>query len=254
VRLGQRGPRRVTGVDGNRQGVRLRQAVLAAAELEPVVAQLRAELGLLEPYRDPGVAEFGLRNAVFGIGDGFLEVVSPASADTAAGRFLDRGRGGGYMLIFDLPELEAARGRAAELGIRVVWQIDLPDISGTHLHPADMAGTIVSIDRSRPFGTWRWGGPEWIGSMGKGAPGRLRSVTVAVPDPGSVAARWSSVLGVPSAGRELTLDRELVRFVEVADGDGQGLTEIELELPPQVRRGRDLIEVAGTRLRLVDGV
>jgi hypothetical protein len=239
-------------MDADRPAVRLRQAVLAATDLEPAVAQLRAELGLGEPYRDPGVAEFGLRNAVFGIGDGFLEVVSPTVANTAAGRFLDRRRGGGYMVIFDLPELEEARARVAELGIRVVWQIDLPDISGTHLHPADMGGTIVSIDRSRPLGSWRWGGPEWIGGTGEGAPGHLSSVTVAVPDPGRVAARWSGVLGAPATGPELILGRERVRFVEVADGTPQGLVEIEVELPPQVRRGRDLIEVAGTRLRLVD--
>ena len=36
--------------------------------------------------------------------------------------------------------------------MRVVWQIDLPDISGTHLHPADIGGAIVSIDRSEPYG------------------------------------------------------------------------------------------------------
>lgn len=238
---------------GNGHGARLRQAVLAAGELEPVVAQLQAELGLGEPYRDPGVAEFGLRNAVFSIGDGFLEVVSPARADTAAGRFLARGAGGGYMVIFDLPELEAARERAAELGIRVVWRIDLPDISGTHLHPADIGGTIVSIDCSRPFGTWRWGGPEWIGHTGEGAPGRLSSVTVSVPDPAGVAARWSTVLGVASTGGELKLDRESVRFVDAADRERQGLIEIELELPAAVRRNRDVIEVAGTRLRLMDG-
>ncbi len=234
-------------------GARLRQAVLAAGELEPVVAELQAELGLGEPYRDPGVAEFGLRNAVFSIGDGFLEVVSPVRPDTAAGRFLARGAGGGYMVIFDLAQLEAARERAAELGIRVVWQIDLPDISGTHLHPADIGGTIVSIDRSRPFGTWRWGGPEWIGHTGQGAPGRLRSVTVSVPDPAAVAARWSAVLGVALDGSELTLGPESVHFAGAGDGGRQGLVEIELELPPAVRRGREVIEVAETRLRLVDG-
>ena len=57
--------------------------------------------------------------------------------------------------------------------MRVAWQIDLPDISATHLHPADMRGAIVSLDRSEPYGTWRWGGPGWTGRIGAGAPGRL---------------------------------------------------------------------------------
>ena len=111
---------------------------------------------------------------MFALGDCFLEVIAPTRPDTAAGRYLARhGGAGGYMAIFDLEDLEGARSRARELGVRVVWQIDLPDISGTHLHPADMRGAIVSLDRSQPYGSWRWGGPDWTGRIGVGAPGRL---------------------------------------------------------------------------------
>src|SRR5215208_3455104 len=53
-----------------------------------------AALPLGEPYGDPGVAYFGLRNAVMPLGDTFVEVVSPIGEGTAAGRFLDR-RGDG---------------------------------------------------------------------------------------------------------------------------------------------------------------
>jgi hypothetical protein len=89
--------------------VRLRQAVLVAAELEPVAGRLREELGLGEPYADPGVAEFGIHNAVFALGDAFLEVIAPTGPGTAAGRYLERrGGDGGYMLIFQLDDLDAA--------------------------------------------------------------------------------------------------------------------------------------------------
>src|ERR1019366_3725502 len=96
--------------------VRLRQAVLAARDLEPAADALRSALGLGQPFRDPGVAEFGLANVVFAIGDCFLEVISPTRDSTAAGRWLQRhGGGGGYMAIFDLEDLAAARERAAAL-------------------------------------------------------------------------------------------------------------------------------------------
>src|SRR5262249_39150032 len=182
---------------------RLRQAVLVAEELEPAAAELRAGLGLGQPFHDPGVEQFGLSNAVFALGDCFLEVVSPAQLDTAAGRYLARHDGdGGYMVIFDLEELEDAEARARQLGIRVIWQIELPDISANHLHPADIGGAIVSLDRSRPAGSWRWGGPEWTGRTGRGAPGRLAGITLAVRDPAAVAARWAHVLGVPVSSGE----------------------------------------------------
>ncbi len=238
--------------------MRLRQAVLAASELEPVAAALRTALGLQEPYRDPGVGEFGLENVVFALGDCFLEVVSPTRADTAAGRYLSRrGGDGGYMVIFDLEDLEGARSRALERGVRVVWQIDLPDISGTHLHPADMRGAIVSLDQSRPYGTWRWGGPEWTGRTGAGAPGRLAGITLAVADPAATAARWGEVLGAQvSAGDDgesllLCVQGGEVRFAAAASEREEGLVEIALELPQELPGGAEAIELGGVRLRRV---
>jgi hypothetical protein len=240
----------------NHPRVRLRQAVLVAAELEPVASALRAALGLGDPFRDPGVAEFGLSNAVFALGDCFLEVISPKQPGTTAGRYLERrGGDGGYMVIFDFEDLEGARARAEQLGIRVVWQIDLEDISGTHLHPADMRGAIVSLDESRPYGTWRWGGPEWTERTGTGAPGHLAGITVAVSDPAAVAARWAQVLGVPSSGvaqPTLQLDGAEVRLIATGDGGAQGLVEIAVRLPPELSRGRTAIQLGGVRVRLID--
>ncbi len=254
---------------GERPRVRLRQAVLVAGELEPVATVLRSALGLGEPFRDRGVGEFGLVNTVFALGDCFLEVVCPKREGTAAGRYLTRhGGDGGYMAIFDLEDLEGARSRALGAGVRVVWQLDLPDISGTHLHPADMRGAIVSLDRSSPYGSWRWGGPQWTGRVGTGAPGHLAGVTIAVAEPAAVAARWGEVLGAEVSGGDgltpggearergtngplLRLDGGEVRFEEAASEQGEGLVEIAVELPRDLPDGADAIEVGGVRLRRV---
>jgi hypothetical protein len=235
--------------------VRLRQAVLVAVELEPVAEELRRTLGLGEPFRDPGVGLFGLQNVVFALGDCFLEIVSPTQADTAAGRYLARhGGDGGYMVIFDVEDLEGARTRASDLGVRVVWQLDLPDISGTHLHPADMHGAIVSLDRSQPYGSWRWGGPDWTERIGRGAPGRLLGITVAVSEPAQVATRWGEVLGVAPEDEtptQLCLDGATVDFTAAADERSQGLSEIALELPAELCPEPELRELGGVRLRLL---
>lgn len=226
-----------------------------AAELEPVASALRSALDLDEPFRDPGVGEFGLANVVFALGDCFVEVVSPTQPDTAAGRYLARhGRDGGYMVIFDVEDLEGARERALGLGVRVVWQIDLPDISGTHLHPADMRGAIVSLDRSEPYGTWRWGGPRWTGRIGAGAAGRLAGVTLAVGDPAAVAARWGEVLGVAASGEDhpvLLVDGGEVRFETAASERAEGLVEIAVELPHELPGGAEAIELGEVRVRRV---
>jgi hypothetical protein len=245
-------------VEEQRGRVRLRQAVLVAAELEPVELALREALGLDQPYRDPGVAEFGIVNAVFAIGDCFLEVIAPDRENTAAGRYLAGHGDGGYMVIFDLEDLEQARARVADDGIRVIWRIDLPDISGTHLHPADVGGAIVSLDRSDPYGSWRWGGPRWIGrpDAGVGAPGRLVEITVAAREPASVAARWARALGVAAAaGREplLLCDGGGVRFVPAAEQLDERITEITLADVPALERLPDGLSIGGVRFRAPAG-
>jgi hypothetical protein len=52
---------------------RLRQAVLAATDLDAIKTKLES-FGLRDPFVDPGVNELGLRNAVYAIGDQFLEL------------------------------------------------------------------------------------------------------------------------------------------------------------------------------------
>jgi hypothetical protein len=126
-------------------GPRLRQVALVAHDCGQVSDELRAAFGWGEPFHDPGVGRFGLTNAVFAAGDTFVEVVAPVQAGTTAGRYLERrGGDGGYMAIFQVPDLAAARARLPGLGVRVVWTADLPDIAGTHLHPKDVPGAVLT--------------------------------------------------------------------------------------------------------------
>jgi hypothetical protein len=205
--------------------------VIAARDLDAVAGELRDTLGLGEPYADPGVEYFGLRNAVFALGDTFLEVVSPVRPGTAAGRLLDR-RGGdcGYMVMFQVDDLGAARERVRAAGVREVFEVSLEDIAEVHLHPADMRGAIVSLSRPEPAAAWRWAGPEW---RGRSAPLRVAGATIAVPDPEAVAARWEAVIGAPVgfAGVRFTAadaDRGLVEVVIAGAAADDHLDSLEI--------------------------
>jgi hypothetical protein len=217
--------------------VRLRQVALVAAELDPVVDALVEELCVeAEPFRDPGVGVFGLHNAVLALGDTFLEVVSPVRKDTAAGRYLERrGGDGGYMAIFQVEDLAAARARVAELGVRVVWQSDHDDIAGTHLHPKDVPGALVSIDWASPPGTWRWAGPNWTGTVPEHPEGGIVALTIQSEEPAALAQRWAAVLGLTSRrtddGAEVELDRGALRFSAPLDRRGEGIAAVEVVVP-----------------------
>jgi len=233
---------------------RLRQLVIAANSLD-TADTLREVLGLGEPFPDKGVAEFGLVNAVFAIGDQFLEVVVPTADKAPARRFIDRGGEGGYMVIFQTDDMAALRSRVDGMGVRRVWNIDLPDISASHLHPADLGGAIVSVDEPRPAGSWRWGGPEW---RERAAPGRFTGAVLETPDPDALAQTWGLALGLTADKRRLFLADAVVHFRE---GPADRLVEFGFELPDAdaaIARAKAAglavdgtsVDVAGVRLAL----
>jgi hypothetical protein len=216
-------------------GPRLRQVALAAVDCDATASQLQETFGWPDPFHDPGVGRFGLTNAVFAAGDTFVEVVAPVEPGTTAGRYLER-RGGdsGYMAIFQMPDLEQARRRVADAGIRVVWTADLADIAGTHLHPRDVPGAIVSLDWADPPESWRWAGPQWTGRAPQHASGGVSGLTIEVTDPGGAAERWARVLGLTVTDEDGTATIELaqsgqnLRFVPAGSAGGEGITEVRL--------------------------
>jgi glyoxalase-like protein len=208
--------------------MRLRQTVLVARDLEDVVGDLTAVLGIEVAFRDPGVREFGLVNAVMPIGDGFLEVVSPVDPGATAERYLARRRGdGGYMLIVQCDDLDRDRERVAALGVRTVWKADLPEIRGTHLHPKDTGGTLLSLDDARPRESWKWAGPEWKEHVRRDVVDGITVAEIQAEDPRALASRWAEILDRPAreegGALEIALDRSRLRFVADGDGRGEGL-------------------------------
>jgi hypothetical protein len=201
-----------------------------------------------EPFEDPGVGFFGLRNAVFAIGDTFLEVVSPVQDGTAAGRYIERFGEGGYMLMFQVDEIDAVRARAHDAGVREVFVTEHDDITDVHFHPADIGGAIVAVDRPVPPESWRWGGPSW---ESRSADGLIVGATVRADDPVALTERWSSVLGVELDGLTMPLAGGRILFEKAAGAQDRGVCEIALSVPPHVRRGRTQTELCATRFTLV---
>ena len=234
---------------------------LVARDLGPVVEALRHALGpgVDDPFHDPGVREFGLENAVLAVGDTFVEVVSPVQPDTTAGRYLDR-RGGdsGYMAIFQVPDVTEARRRINDVGVRVVWQADLPDIAGTHLHPQDAPGAIVSIDWANPADSWRWAGPAWTGKAPPHGPGGITSLTVEVDEPKKAASQWAELLGctAATAGDDVVValdgGRQQIFFVPCPAGRTGGITGVTVALAPPLSEPDRSVAIGGVQFVLTE--
>lgn len=248
--------------------MRLRQIALVAGDLPTAEADIRAILGLDYAYDDPGVGKFGLKNAVFPVGETFLEVVSPNQAGTTAGRLLEkRGGDGGYMVILQVPDIAEARARIAASNARVVEQADLHGgaVAMSHIHPRDVGGAILSLDYMRPRARWEWGGPVWRENVRTDTSTGIVGAELQGEDPAAMARRWGEVLGRPATQAEgawrIALDGGELRFVPARDGRGEGLGRFDVAVrdPAAVRaaakvRSRlddDDVILAGTRVRLV---
>ena len=247
--------------------MRLRQIALVAEDLGPAVDDLCAVLGLEVSFNDPGVAVFGLHNALLPVGDTFLEVVSPTKANTTAGRLLERRSGdGGYMVILQTRDLEADRQRVTQLGVRIVFEVNAPGVQGIHLHPRDVGGAILSLDAPESADDWPYAGP-WKSHVRSERVREIVGAELQAEDPAAMAQRWAKVLGrtaepAATGAHEIAIDGGLLRFASIRDGRGEGVSGITLAatdkdsvLAAARERGRpvdgDALELCGTRIRLV---
>jgi len=211
--------------------LRLRQVVVAASDLRATRTAIEDSLGLPHVWADPGVSHFGLQNALYLIGDAFLEVVSPTKSDAPAQRFLDRaGHDAGYMAIVQTTDdLDDVRKRAEDQSIRVVFTAEGDGVTGLHFHPADTDATLLSVDRCDVDAAWPWGGPAWEAAPDRGYRGISRAA-FAVADPAAVAARWAALLGTDADGPSISVDGSTLDFVPSGDGL-TGLCEVDLAGP-----------------------
>jgi hypothetical protein len=250
----------------------MRQICLVARRLAPVVDELSSVLGLQVCHRDPGIVKYGLENALFPVGDQFLEVVAPVREGTTAGRYLDRrGGDGGYMVITQCEDLAPRRKRCEALGVRIANEIGHPEYRELQLHPRDVGAAMLSFGWQAggrfPGGPWHpaaWRGEPNAGrGAAAGEPSGYKNKATGIAgmaaaelqsdDPERLARRWSEVIDRPVEVRDgrsvIALDDATLRFTEATDGRGEGLGGLDLACAERGRAG--LVQICGIRFRLL---
>ena len=211
----------------------LRQLVMVSNLRDPIVNDLQDLFDIKVSFNDPGVAHFGLENAVLPVGKDFLEVVSPVKENTTAGRYLNRrGGDGGYMVIIQVDDFFETLNIVKENNITVVWESEHPEARAIHLHPKELGGAILSLDWMNPKESWKWAGPNWDKFVNTSIIKRFVGVEIQSDDPEGMKNKWQSVLRMPSeniSNRQIDLDNTWIRFVEDKDGRGPGVSAFCLE-------------------------
>ena len=198
---------------------------------DPIVNDLCELFNFEVAFNDPGVAHFGLENAVIPIGTDFLEVVSPVEENTTAGRYLNkRGGDGGYMIIIQVDKFEDSQKLVNEYNIKTVWETDLPKAKAMHLHPKQMGGAILSLDWMEPKESWKWAGPNWEKNISGPIKG-IDGVEIQSDDPELMLNIWLRVLGDVERDHEnkILLDNTWIKFSQATDGRGPGISAFSLK-------------------------
>ena len=221
--------------------MRLRQICLVAPQLEPVISDIAAIMGLSVCYRDGNVAKYGLENALLPVDTILLEVVAP---------FQPRHRGGAFhrkdrrprRLHGDLLLRRSRRTRQACQGDgRAHRQRDHhAPYHGVQLHPRDCRAAFIEFNHTAGsddvLGTYPPAGPDWQKSIRKDVTQALTGVEMQSPEPQGLAEHWGKIIGV-AAGKK----RQRRARAETA----------ELQIPLRQGRERDheRADVQGRRRR-----
>ncbi len=154
------------------------------------------------------------------------------------------------MVMVQCDDLDRRRARLAGLGVRTVWQGDLTDIRGTHLHPKDVGGAIVSMDETTNWDDWRWAGPAWRDHVHTDVVSGVAGVTVGARDPEAMAARWSEVLDAPLADpTTVKLDDATIQFAPEGER-AEGVDSFDVVSADRDRAGT-ILDLCGARFSFV---
>jgi hypothetical protein len=204
--------------------MRLRQICLVAPQLEPVISDIAAIMGLEVCYRDGNVAKYGLENALLPVDTILLEVVAPFQDGTAAGRFIEKTAGrGGYMAIFCCNDPDERGRNANALGVRTANVIDHAPYHGVQLHPRDCRAAFIEFNHTEGsddvMGPYPPAGPDWRKFIRKDVTQTLTAVEMQSPDPQALAEHWGKLIGVApgktgNGDAELKLPNASFRFVK----------------------------------------
>jgi methylmalonyl-CoA/ethylmalonyl-CoA epimerase len=120
---------------------------VAVEDLDGAVALYRDRLGMAEQHRET-VAEFGVEAVLLEIGDGHVELLSPLSADSAVGRFIERHGPGVHHVAYQTEDIASALESARAAGLRLIDEQPRTGIRNSlvaFVHPKSTAGVLTEL-------------------------------------------------------------------------------------------------------------
>jgi methylmalonyl-CoA epimerase len=126
---------------------RLDHVALAVSDLEASIEHYQRVWGLTLAHREV-VPEQGVEEAMFRLGDTYLQLVAPLSGDTPVGRFIERRGEGLHHIAYEVDGIEAAMASAREHELALVDELPRQGSRNTRVafvHPGTNHGVLVEL-------------------------------------------------------------------------------------------------------------
>ena len=213
----------------------LRQVAFLVRDLPEAAELYRKALGTI-PCRTGNLFQHGLANMVLPAGQGtFIELLQPISADSNAGRYLNRRGEAPYMLIFETRKFNELIHRLKSMDVRITVKNKEVGHRSVFMHPDSANGAFLKIiemkDSAHP---WPATGPSWSAEETKPLTRQLRQSAILVRDLNQATQRWEEMFGLKTTQRfEVSFtDLEiaviplegLTTFIELAQPTSSGAT------------------------------
>ena len=209
--------------------MRLRQIAIASYNLNKAERIINKELKIKAAYRDEEVEKHGLNNIVCPLGGDFLEVVSPFTTNTTAGRFIDKKNGpAGYMTIFQCEDSIERRNFIEGKGIRVLNAFENQgNFINNQFHPKDLPGSLLEIDSvgntnyKEKYADWPPAGVNWRKHINEEYVSGILGATIAAEEPNKLSKLWSEVLDsdlvIEDDCPTILLENAKINFIQAKD-------------------------------------
>lgn len=120
---------------------------VAVDDLDAAVALYTGALKLGLEHREV-VAAQGVEAALFGIGDGHVELLSPLGAETPVGKFMAKRGPGLHHVAYAVQDIDAALEDARGAGLRLIDErprLGIRKSRVAFLHPESLGGVLTEL-------------------------------------------------------------------------------------------------------------
>jgi methylmalonyl-CoA/ethylmalonyl-CoA epimerase len=120
---------------------------VAVEDLDEAVALYSQKFEMHEQHRET-VEQFGVEAVLLEIGDGHVELLSPLSAESAVGKFLERSGPGLHHVAYATEDIESSLEQVRSAGLRLIDEEPRTGIRNSRvafLHPKSTGGVLTEL-------------------------------------------------------------------------------------------------------------